>query len=162
MTNQRTVIAAPGTQSIAFSREFEAPAGRIYTAHVDADLVAQWTGPNGTRFTMREFDARTGGSWSYVIAGPDREWAFHGSFHEVTEPNRIVQTWEYDNEPGHPTIEVFTFVDLPQGRSRIDGLTVFLSVEDRDANLLGGFDSGRDDDFERLDQLLAQAPVGRH
>ena len=160
MTTQRTVIAAPGTQSIAFSREFKATAARIFEAHVVPELVAQWTGPSGSQFNMREFDARTGGSWSYVIEGRDRAWAFHGSFHEVTAPSRIVQTWEYDNEPGHPTIEVFTFVDLPDGRSRIDGLTVFLSIEDRDANLLGGFDSGRDDDFERLDQLLAQAAVG--
>ena len=109
---------------------------------------------------MREFDARTGGAWSYVIAGANQAWSFHGSFHEVTAPEPIVQTWEYEEEPGHPTIEVFTFVDLPEGRSRIDGLTVFLSVEDRDANLLGGFDGGRDDDFERLDELLGQVAVG--
>jgi uncharacterized protein YndB with AHSA1/START domain len=155
MMTKRTVTAEPGTQSIAFSREFEAPAARVFEAHTDADLVARWTGPPGTSVTMREFDARTGGSWSYVVVGRDRQWAFHGSFHEVAAPSRIVQTWEFDDEPGHPTIEVFTFVDLPDGRSRIDGLTVFLSVEDRDANMLGGFDSGRDDDFERLDELLA-------
>lgn len=128
-------------------------------AHIDADLVAQWTGPRGSAFTMRGFDPRTGGSWSYVISGYGREWAFHGSFHEVSAPSRLVQTWEFDGEPSHPTLEVFTFVDLPDGRSRLDGLTVFLSVEDRDANMLGGFDSGRDEDFERLDQLLAAAPV---
>jgi len=155
MTTKRTVTAERGTQSIAFSREFEATAARVFEAHTDADLVAQWTGPPGTTVTMREFDARTGGSWSYIVVGSERQWAFHGSFHEVAAPTRIVQTWEFDDEPGHPTIEVFTFVDLPDGRSRIDGLTVFLSVEDRDANLLGGFDSGRDDDFERLDELLA-------
>ena len=155
MTTRRSVTAEPGTQSIAFSREFEASAARVFEAHTDADLVAQWTGPPGTTVTMREFDARTGGSWSYIVVGRERQWAFHGSFHEVSAPSRIVQTWEFDDEPGHPTIEVFTFVDLPEGRSRIDGLTVFLSVEDRDANMLGGFDSGRDDDFERLDELLA-------
>lgn len=53
---------------------------------------------------------------------------------------------------------MFTFIDLPDGRSRLDGLTVFLSVEDRGANMLGGFDGGRDEDFERLDQLLAPQP----
>ena len=155
MTTKRTVTAEPGTQSIAFSREFEASAARVFEAHTDAGLVARWTGPPGTEVEMREFDARTGGSWSYVVVGMERQWAFHGSFHEVTASSRIVQTWEFDDEPGHPTMEVFTFVDLPDGRSRIDGLTVFLSVEDRDANMLGGFDGGRDDDFERLDELLA-------
>ena len=49
MTNPRTIVAEPGTQSIAFSREFEAPAALVFEAHVDADLVAQWIGPKGTR-----------------------------------------------------------------------------------------------------------------
>lgn len=159
MTNQRSVTVVPGTQSIAFSREFQASAARVFEAHVDPDLVAQWTGPLGTHVTLREFDARTGGSWSYVVTGLGGEWAFHGSFHEVTASERIVQTWEFDGEPGHPALDVFTFVDLAEGRSRIDGLTIFLSVEDRDANIAGGFDGGRDDDFERLDELLARVAV---
>jgi uncharacterized protein YndB with AHSA1/START domain len=158
MTNQRTIVAAPGTQTIAFSREFEAPAARVFEAHVDPDLVAQWIGPRGTQLTMRAFDARTGGSWSYVVAGGGGEWAFHGSFHEVTAPTRIVQTFEFEGDPGHPSLEVFGFVDLPGGRSRIDGLSLHLSVEDRDS-VLGDLDTGRDEDFERLDDLLAKVAV---
>jgi uncharacterized protein YndB with AHSA1/START domain len=159
MSSKRTVTARAGTQTIAFSREFEAPASRVFEAHTDPVLLAQWIGPGGTMLTMREFDARTGGCWSYVIAGRDGEWAFHGSFHEVTAPSRIVQTFEFDNEPGHPTLDVLTFVDLPGGRSRIDGLSAFLSVEDRDA-MLGGMDSGMDENFDRLEQLLAQTTGG--
>jgi uncharacterized protein YndB with AHSA1/START domain len=158
MTNQRIVVAAPGSQTIAFSREFEASAARVFGAHVDADLVARWIGPHGTTLTMRAFDARTGGAWSYVVAGGGGEWAFHGSFHEVTAPSRLVQTFEFDNEPGHPSLEVFDFVDLAGGRCRIDGLSVFLSVEDWDA-ILGDLDKGRDEDFERLDALLAESSV---
>jgi uncharacterized protein YndB with AHSA1/START domain len=158
MTNPRTIVAEPGTQSIAFSREFEAPAAQVFEAHVDADLVAQWIGPKGTRLELREFDARTGGAWSYIVVGETGQWAFHGSFHEVTSPSRIVQTWQYDDEPLQPTLEVFTFVDLPEGRSRIDGLSVFLTTGYRD-EVLGDFDTGRDDDFERLDELLAGTTV---
>lgn len=158
MTDKRTVTALEGSQAIAFSREFDAPRSGVFEAHTDPGLLARWTGPAGTTLTMRAFDARTGGSWSYVIAGAGGEWSFHGSFHEVTPPSRLVQTFEFENEPGHPTFEVLTFVDLPDGRSRIDGLSVFLSIEDRDA-MLGGMDSGMDENFERLDQLLEQAPV---
>jgi uncharacterized protein YndB with AHSA1/START domain len=154
MTNQRTVTANAGEQSISFSREFEAPATLVFEAHTDAALLAQWTGPRGTQMTMREFDARTGGSWSYVIAGGGGEWGFHGSFHEVTAPSRVVQTFEFEGEPGHPTLEVLTFTDIGDGHSRIDGLSVFLSVEDRDA-MLSGMDSGMDENFERLDELFA-------
>ena len=153
MTNQRTVTMNAGEQTIAFSREFEAPPARVFEAHIDPALVAQWIGPPGTQLTMREFDARTGGSWSYVVAGRGGEWAFHGSFHEVTAPRRIVQTFEFEGNPEHPSLEIFTFTDIGDGRSRIDGLSLFLSVEDRDAML--DLDSGRDEDFARLDELLA-------
>ena len=154
MTHKRTVTAEAGEQTIGFSREFDAPAKAVFAAHTDPDLVPRWIGPPGTQLSMREFDARTGGCWSYVISGSSGSWAFHGSFHEVTEPSRIVQTFEFEGEPGHPNIEVLSFVDLADGRSRIDGLSVFLSVADRDA-MLQGMDSGMDENFERLDLLLA-------
>ena len=157
MTNKRTVVAAPGDQTISFSREFEAAAARVFGAHVDADLIPQWIGPRGTEVRMRHFDARTGGSWSYVVVGLGGEWAFHGSFHEISEARRIVQTFEYDAEPDRPSLDVLSFVDLPGGRSRIDGLTAYLSVADRDAQL--DLDSGRDEDFDRLDELLAGTAV---
>lgn len=154
MTNTRTVTAEAGEQTISFTREFEAPADAVFRAHVEPDLVAQWIGPGGTKLTMREFDARTGGCWSYVITGGTGSWAFHGSFHEVTPSSRIVQTWEFEGDAGHPTMEVLTFVDLPDGRSRIDGTSLFLTRAERDA-MLNGMDAGMDENFVRLDHLLA-------
>jgi uncharacterized protein YndB with AHSA1/START domain len=124
----------------------------VFEAHTNAALVARWIGPRGTELAMREFDARTGGRWSYVVAGLGGEWAFFGSFHEVTAPSRMVQTFEYEGAPQRPSLEIFTFTDIGEGRSRIDGLSVFPSVEDRDAML--DLDAGRDEDFARLDELL--------
>jgi uncharacterized protein YndB with AHSA1/START domain len=153
MTNVRTVTMTAEGQTIAFTREFEAPAARVFAAHTDPDLIPLWIGPRGTTVRMRGWDPRTGGSWSYVVVGTSGEWPFHGSFHEVTSPTRIVQTFEYDDQPGKPNLDVLDFVDLPGGRSRIDGVSVFLSVEDRD--LMLDVDAGRDEDFDRLEELLA-------
>ena len=153
MTNVRTVVMQPGELTIRFAREFDAPAARVFAAHVDPSLVARWIGPRGTHVRLRCWDARTGGSWSYVVVGLGGEWPFHGSFHEVTAPSRIVQTFEYDDQPGRPNLDVLTFVDLPGNRSRIDGLSVFLSAEDRD--LMLDVDAGRDEDFDRLEELLS-------
>ena len=158
MTNKRIVTARAGQQTIEWSREFEAPAAAVFEAHTDAELVARWTGPRGTEVRMRYFDARTGGSWSYVVAGKGGEWAFHGSFHEVTAPSRLVQTFEFEGEPGHPNLEVLTFTDLDDGRSRLDGHSVFVTVEDRDL-MLSDMDSGLDENFERLDEIFAAGGV---
>jgi uncharacterized protein YndB with AHSA1/START domain len=151
--NQRTVLSEPDRHTIAFVREFEAPAALLFRAHVDPELVPAWVGPAGTVLTMRHFDPRTGGSWSYVIKGEQGEWAFFGSFHEVTAPSRIVQTFEFAGDPGRPTLETLTFTDLPGGRSRLDGLSLFGSVEERDA-MLGGMDAGMDENFDRLDAMF--------
>ncbi|MGI8879872.1 MAG: SRPBCC family protein [Jatrophihabitans sp.] len=160
MTNERTVTAHAGQQSIAFVREFDAPAALVFRAHTEAELLGRWTGPRGTHMKLREFDARTGGSWSYVIAadGGEGEWSFHGSFHEVTEASRIVQTFEFEGDPGNPTLEVLTFTDLDRGRSRIDGLSIFLSVQARD-EMLNGMDDGMDENFKRLDELIASGEL---
>lgn len=159
MTHQRTVTAEAGRQTIGFTRDFDAPAARVFEAHTDADLIARWIGPRGTSVRMREFDPRTGGCWSYVVVGGEGEYGFHGSFHEVTAPRRIVQTFEFEGDPGHASLEFLTFTDLPDGGSRIEGLSVFGSVEERDA-MLAGMDDGMDTNFERLDELLAATPVG--
>jgi uncharacterized protein YndB with AHSA1/START domain len=158
VTNKRSVTAQAGQQTIEWSREFEAPATAVFEAHTDAELVARWTGPRGTEVKMRYFDARTGGSWSYVVVGKGGEWAFHGSFHEVTAPSRLVQTFEFEGEPGHPNLEVLTFTDLDDGRSRLDGHSVFVTVEDRDL-MLSDMDSGLDENFERLDEIFASGDV---
>jgi uncharacterized protein YndB with AHSA1/START domain len=151
----RTVLAPAGQPTISFSREFDADAARVFAAHTDPELLARWTGPRGTTLSMREFDARTGGHWSYVVSGSGgRSWGFHGCFHEVTAPSRLVWTFEFEDEPGHPNLEVLTFTDLGGGRTRVDGHAVFLTVEDRD-EMLKDMEPARDEDFARLDELLA-------
>jgi uncharacterized protein YndB with AHSA1/START domain len=154
VTNERTKTIAPTEATIIFSREFEASAAAVFEAHADPAQLARWVGPRGTTMRLREFDARTGGAWSYVIEGLGGSWAFHGSFHEVTPSRRIVQTFEYEDNPEQPNLDILTFADLPGGRSRIEGLSIYPSIAARDAML--DVDSGLDEDYERLDELLSE------
>ena len=91
---------------------------------------------------MRALHERRGGAW-----------AFRGSYHEVS-PGLIVHTWEYEDEPG-ATLETLRFVDLPDGRSAIEVTSTYTSKDACDAMLASGMDAGMDDDFERIDALLA-------
>ena len=118
MTYQRTVVAAPNEATIVFSREFDAEAARSSRPTPTASSSAAGSARAGRRCSLRAFEPRTGGEWSYVIEGLGGSWAFHGTFHEVTAPSRLVQTFEYEGEPGHPNLDILTFTDLPDGRSR--------------------------------------------
>jgi uncharacterized protein YndB with AHSA1/START domain len=149
----RTVDAPKEQQIITFSREFAAPAARVFAAHTRGDLVAQWTGPPECTVEIEQFAARAGGRWRYTVSDGTNEYLFHGVFHEVTPHQRIVQTFEFE---GHPSLEIRTFTDLHGGRSRVDGVSIFPSVTERD-DMRNGMDQQMDADYARLDTLLAEA-----
>ena len=46
-------------------------------------------------------------------------YAFHGVHHEVTRPERIISTFEFEGlpEPGHLSLETTTFKELPGGKA---------------------------------------------
>lgn len=152
-TNQ-TTHERISEQSLLLTREFDASVELVFRAHVEPDLFGRWIGPRGSTVRIRSFDARTGGEFSYVVVG-NREWPFFGSYHEVTAPSRIVHTWEFEGEPGHPTFETLRFVDLGGDRCRLEGTSTFPSPEECQRMSESDFLDGMDEDHSRLDELLA-------
>lgn len=141
-------------QSIVHRREFQAPAAVVQRAHTTAEIFAQWMGPRGSTLRIEHFEARTGGRFDYTVeAGGD--WRFWGSYHEVVD-GRIVHTWEFQAEPGRPTLEVLDFRDLPDGGSVLQITSTYASIADCDAMVASGLDGGMDEDFARLDEALAR------
>ncbi len=122
-------------------------------AHTDVDLFVRWMGPRGTTVRVDRFDAVTGGAFRYVVEAPNGDqWPFRGSYHEV-KPGTIVHTWEYEGEPG-TSLETLRFVDLAASRSAIEVVSTH-SKAACDAMLASDMDEGMDDDFDRIDELLA-------
>jgi uncharacterized protein YndB with AHSA1/START domain len=106
---------------------------------------------------LETFEPRNGGSWRYIHADQDgNEYGFHGVFHEIAAPERIIQTFEFEGLPekGHVTLETARFEALPGDRTRLTAQSVFQSVEDRDGMLQSGMEEGMNDSYDRLDELL--------
>ncbi len=151
-----TTHSRVGEQSLQHRREFDAPAALVQRAHTDPALFSGWMGPRGTTVRLDRFDATTGGAFRYVVqSDTGGSWAFRGSYHLVGD-GVIVHTWEYEDEPG-ATLETLRFTDLPDGRSALTISSTFTSKEACDAMLASGMDAGMDEDFERLDAVLARA-----
>lgn len=145
-----------GEQSIVHRREFAAPAALVQRAHTDVDLFTQWMGPRGTTVRVDQFNPCTGGAFRYVVeAASGGSWPFRGSYHLVS-PGLIVHTWEYEDEPGI-TLETLRFADLDGGSSSLEVTSTYTSKEACDAMLASDMDAGMDEDFERLDAVLAEA-----
>ena len=84
--------------------------------------------------------------------------AFHGVHHEITRPERIISTFEFEGlpEPGHASLEMATFEELPGGKTWVMTKAVFQSVADRDGMVQSGMEKGVNDSHDRLDELLAK------
>jgi uncharacterized protein YndB with AHSA1/START domain len=155
MTNPLSVSAPEGLPFIDFEREFDAPVAAVFQAHKEPDLVKQWMGPRDYDTDIEIYDFRTGGRWRFVQRNQEgEEYAFNGVFHVVRENEFAIQTFEFEMFPEAVSIESLTFEDLGDGRSRVRGHATYPSLEARDGMVSGGMESGMNDGYQRLDDLL--------
>ena len=97
-----------------------------------------------------------GGHWRVVEHSDEGVHGFEGRYREVTAPERIVQTFEWDGMPGHVSLETMTLEDLGDGRTKLVTVTLFLTAEDRDGMLSSGMEQGLNQSYQALDALLAR------
>lgn len=81
------------------------------------------------------------------------EYGFHGVYHSVETPSRIVHTFEFEGMPGHVLLETLTFEER-DGKTQLTGSTVFQTVEDRDGMIAAGMEGGAVESWDRFDALL--------
>ena len=158
MTDQQpgtTTVTTPSDREIVSERVFDAPRDRVFAAFTDPELVPQWWGPRSTTTTVDVMDVRPGGAWRFVVAGDAGEDGFRGTYREVTPPERIVQTFEWEGMPGHVIVETVTLEDLG-GRTKMTNVSLFHTTEERDGMLASGMEEGQAQTHDRLDELLAR------
>jgi uncharacterized protein YndB with AHSA1/START domain len=156
--NKTTITAEPGKQEVFITREFDAPRELVFRAYTDPELYVQWLGPRGLVMTLEKFEPKNGGEYRYIHQDQDgNAYAFHGVYHEVTAPERIISTFEFEGLPekGHVELETAIFEALPGGRTRLRAQAVYQSVADRDGQMQAGMERGVVEGYERLDELLA-------
>lgn len=150
------IIVEPGSFEIVTKMTFNAPRALIFKAYTDPDLIPQWYGPRYLTTVVDVLDARAGGSWRFLNYDPEGNvYAFHGVYHDVVAPERIVQTFEYEGMPGHVVMETAVFEDLGGGKTRVVTQSVFQSVEDRDGMAASGMEVGVNEGYERMNELMA-------
>jgi uncharacterized protein YndB with AHSA1/START domain len=153
---QTEITADAKVPLVRIVREFDAPRHKVFRAHTDPELVVRWLGPRRLEMRIETWDCRTGGSYRYLHGSDGVEHAFRGCFHEVREPDLIVQTFTYEGFPDGVALERLTLEDLGNGRTRLVATSLVDSFEGRDAFLASGVEVGVREGYERLDELLAE------
>jgi uncharacterized protein YndB with AHSA1/START domain len=149
-------LTTPTDREIHVERVFDAPRERVFAAFTDPNLIPEWWGPRDTTTVVDQMDVRPGGSWRFVVRNSDgSETGFRGTYREITPPERIVQTFEWEGMPGYVSVETATFEDLGE-RTKLTATTLFHTTEERDGMLASGMERGMNESYARLDELLAR------
>jgi uncharacterized protein YndB with AHSA1/START domain len=147
-------IIEPGRQDIVITRVFDAPRDVVFKALTDPNLIPNWWGPAKYEVIVDRADIRPGGTWRYISRDTDgTEYAFKGVYHDLVAPERVVQTFEFEGAPGHVSLETLTLEEV-DGKTKYVGVSVFQSVEDRDAMVQSGMEEGAREGMDRLDEVV--------
>lgn len=140
-------------REIVQTRTFDAPRELVFQAWTDPAHLPHWFGPNGFSVTMHEIDVRPGGTWRFIMHGPDgRDYTNRMVYQEIVRPERLVYLHgeDVDDDPGafHVTI-LFEEVD---GRTHMTQRTVFNTAAQRAGVVaFGAIELGQ----QTLDRLAA-------
>jgi uncharacterized protein YndB with AHSA1/START domain len=147
-------VTTPSEREIRTERIFDAPRERIWRAFTDSDLVAKWWG-RGNELVVERMEVTRGGHWRYVEHAPDGLYGFEGRFREVTPPERLVQTFEWDGMPGYVSVTTVEFEKAGPERTKVVTTLLFHTTEERDVMLSSGMERGLNESYAALDRLLA-------
>lgn len=150
-----TRLTLPTDREIRTERIFAASRELLWRALTDPALVAQWWG-RGNRLVIERFEVARGGHWRFVEHAADGAHGFEGRFREVTPPERMVQTFEWDGMPGHVLVQTLELEVLAADRTRLVTTALFHTSEERDGMIEAGMEEGLNQSYEALDRLLAQ------
>lgn len=154
--NRTLVMVEPGKQEIVITREFDAPRDLVFKAYSDPKAIPQWWGPRYLTTTVEKMEVRPGGLWKYRQRDAQgNEFNFHGVYHSVESPSRIVSTFEFEGAPGSVSLETVTFEEQG-GRTKLRSQAIFQSVAERDAMVVSGMEEGVHDTYDRLEEVVAR------
>lgn len=120
-------VLSPGKE-LTITRVLNAPIQLVWKVWTDPDHIKNWWGPNGFTNTIFEMDLKPGGTWDFIMHGPDgKDYKNKSIFKEVIKHGRIV----YEHITGPKFITTIKFT--PQGKKTLlEWQMVFDTTEDRD------------------------------
>ena len=147
-------LTTPSDREILTERVFHAPRERVYAAFTNPDLISRWWGLESTTTIVDQLELKPGGAWRFVQRNKDgSETAFRGIYREVTPPERLIYTFEWEGMPGHVLVDTTTFEALGED-TKVTIHSLFHTTGERDEMLAGGMERGLNESYGMLDRLL--------
>lgn len=149
------IVTTPSDREIVMTRVFNAPRRLVFDAWTRPELFVRWFGPRGWTVPLCEIDLRPGGSYRYVLRGPDgAEMGMRGVYREIVRPDRLVTTEVFDDWPDNESV-ITALLTEQDGKTTWTATVVYPSKEVRDAVIQSGMERGAAESLDRLSELLA-------
>jgi len=149
-------ISTPTDREIITERTFDAPRERVWKAFTDPELIPRWWGLRSMSTVVAELEPRPGGRWRFVQREADgSETGFRGVYRELSPPERLVYTFEWEGMPGHVLVDTATFEDHGE-QTKLVVHSLFHTSAERDGMLSSGMERGLHESYAMLDELLAE------
>ena len=146
MTSKSTDAASTADREIVITRLLDAPRALVFKAWTDPKHITQWWGPNGFTNTIHSMDVRPGGTWRFIMHGPDGvDYPNRIVYSEVVEPDRLVYAHGSDQENDPEQFHVIVTFDDENGKTRLTMRSLFGSAAqcDKVVNEYGAIEGGK-------------------
>jgi uncharacterized protein YndB with AHSA1/START domain len=114
---------------VIITRLLDAPRELVWEAWTNPEHAAKWWGPNGFTTTTEVMDVRPGGTWKYVMHGPDgTDYPNECKYLEVVKPERIIHS---HGDGQRVWFQSSCFFQIEGDQTRVTIKQVFPSAEAR-------------------------------
>jgi uncharacterized protein YndB with AHSA1/START domain len=152
----QTTMELRADRELVIERTFNGPQRVVFDAWTRPELVRRWWAPasHNVAVVSCEADVRVGGAWRYVLRrDTGDEFAFSGTYLEVTPHSRLVYTSWFEAIPGAEVVCTVTFEDR-DGKTHLVSHELYPSAEAREGALSAGMEHGMRETMDQLDELV--------
>ena len=155
MSAKLEVIAATDKPTIVTRRTVDAPRALVFDAWTKPEYIKRWLGPRNMEMVVCDVDLRVGGSYRFVHRAPDgQEFGFHGTYREISRPDRLVSTYVFELFPDAEALETLV-LEEHDGKTTVITTTLHKTMQNRDGHLANGaMEAGMIEGYARLEELL--------
>lgn len=127
-------------QSLKLSRIIKASPDRVFSAWTDPEQIKRWSAPEGMSIPEAEVDLTVGGTYRIRMESPEGNvHTAYGTYREIVPFERLVYTWDWEEENSHlgGTLITVEFTDLGESTEVVITHDLFPTEEVRDAHETG-------------------------
>jgi len=113
------------TGTVRVERTYEAPVEAVFDAWTNPEVMERWWKADPEHEVTIAADVRVGGGYRFAMhrpGGDGEEMVVHGTYREVSRPDRLVYSWAWEGTgpyANHESEVAVTFAEAEPGRTTV-------------------------------------------